>query len=220
MWVIPRTPSPDPQIGVASSSRLMLPSATASCLDDHNNLSELLDYSPSCSPAQSLPPSPTGSFVLRTDSSSTLSCSPSDVTYPSGPLTPPDSDSGEWDKDRFCDSPPPIPPKSIKDQMQDAYALDNMHLAKVLLLKLRGIEVTSDDDPRIAQVRDSDFDDSFIPPGGLTLCPEDEARYQESLRREREHQRRVRRQANLRACERLWESSVRCLREEKNKVLG
>lgn len=218
MWQLPRTPSPDPQLGVASSSRLMLPSATASCFNIPNNLSELLDYSPSCSPAPSLPPSPTGSFTLRTNSSSTLSCSPSDATLPSGPLTPPDSESGEWDNNRYCDSPPPLPPKSIQDQMQDAYALDNMHLAKVLLLKLRGIEVTSDDDPRIAQIKDVDFSDAFVPPGGLQLSPEDEERYQEGLRREREHRRRVQREARLRACERVWESSVRCFREERNKV--
>ncbi|OJT12465.1 hypothetical protein TRAPUB_10991 [Trametes pubescens] len=36
--------------------------------------------------------------------------------------------------------------------MHIAYTLENMHLAKVLLIKLRGIEVNGDDDPRIAQV--------------------------------------------------------------------
>ena len=94
--------------------------------------------------------------------------------------------------------------------MQDAYPLN---------IKLQGIEVTSGHDPHIAQVKDSDFGDPFIPPGGLPLCSEDEAQYQKSLYREREHQRRVRRQANLGACERLWESSVRCLREERHMVL-
>ncbi|KAK7686561.1 hypothetical protein QCA50_010161 [Cerrena zonata] len=191
MWLLPRTPSPDPKLGVASSSRLMLPSATASCFNIPNNLDEFLDYSPSCSPY---------------------------ATVPSGPLTPPDSESSEWDKQRYCDSPPPLPPKSIQDQMQDAYALDNMHLAKVLLLKLRGIEVTSDDDPRIEEIQDADFSDAFVPPGGLQLSPEDEERYQEGLRREREHRRRVQREARLRACEKVWESSARCLREEKVKV--
>ena len=56
------------------------------------------------------------------------------------------------------DDDEPLPPRSLKDQVQEAYAAENMHLARVLHLKLHGIEVTSDDDPRIAQVRDEDFD--------------------------------------------------------------
>lgn len=47
--------------------------------------------------------------------------------------------------------------------MQVAYALDSMHLAKVLLLKLWGIEATSDDGPRIAQAKDADLSDAFVP---------------------------------------------------------
>ncbi|KAI6112493.1 hypothetical protein EDD16DRAFT_1805709 [Pisolithus croceorrhizus] len=38
-----------------------------------------------------------------------------------------------------------------------------------LLLKLKGIDVTSDDDPRINQVRDEDFDVYFVPSGPLVL---------------------------------------------------
>ncbi|CAL1694296.1 unnamed protein product [Somion occarium] len=210
MWQQP--PSPEP-IPVPSSSRLMLPPATASPSPPFT-YPHLACHSPSRSPTPSLPPSPTDSFMLRTNSSSTLSVSPE--ATPSGPLTPPDSVYAYSDRDYYDSSP--LPPRTLQDQMQDAYALDNMHLAKILLLKLRGIEVTSDDDPRIAQVKDADFSTVFVPPGGLKLSPEDEKRYQEGVRRENERRRRAQREARLRICEKIWENSVRCLREQKTKL--
>ncbi|KAJ7047050.1 hypothetical protein C8F04DRAFT_905836, partial [Mycena alexandri] len=59
------------------------------------------------------------------------------------------------------------PPPTLSDQVHIAYADDDIHLAKVLLLRLQGIEVTSDNDPRIAAVKDEDFDACFIPFGRL-----------------------------------------------------
>lgn len=102
--------------------------------------------------------------------------------------------------------------------MQVAYALDNMHLAKILLLKLNGIQVTDDNDPRIAQVKDEDFASSFMPNGGIVLDEETERRCQEADRRERERKRLRQREERLRVCERIWEASARCLREEKARV--
>ncbi|KAI6141165.1 hypothetical protein BKA82DRAFT_4440870 [Pisolithus tinctorius] len=64
----------------------------------------------------------------------------------------------------------PSPPTKLEDQVQVAYALDDIRLAKTLLLKLKGIEVTgSDDDPRIDEVCNEDFDVYFVPSGPLTL---------------------------------------------------
>ncbi|KAF8204281.1 hypothetical protein K438DRAFT_1964642 [Mycena galopus ATCC 62051] len=88
------------------------------------------------------------------------------------------------------------------------------HLAKILLLRLQGIEVTSDSDPRIAAVRDEDFDACFVPFGPLDdgrgphshqisvqAAPDPEARRAEALR----------------AKERLWESEARRFTEERCK---
>lgn len=62
-----------------------------------------------------------------------------------------------------------------------------MHRARVLYLKTQGIDVTSDDDPRIDQVRDEDFE--FVPGGTLVLDEESLAAINEEReRRERETQ--------------------------------
>ena len=61
--------------------------------------------------------------------------------------------------------------------MHVTYALDNMLLAKILLLKLRDIDVSGDSDLRIAAVHDEDFSSSFVPKGGLHLKAETEAVY-------------------------------------------
>jgi hypothetical protein len=68
----------------------------------------------------------------------------------------------------YYDSPPP-PPQSIEDQLHVAYALDDIKLAKIILLKLKGITVTGDNDPLIDTVRDEDFDAYFVPAGGLVI---------------------------------------------------
>lgn len=66
--------------------------------------------------------------------------------------------------------------------MQEAYAAEDMHRARVLYLKIQGIDITSDDDPRIAQVRDEDF--VFVPGGRLELDDESLAVWREAQRRQ------------------------------------
>ncbi|KAJ7492228.1 hypothetical protein FB451DRAFT_1502065 [Mycena latifolia] len=112
----------------------------------------------------------------------------------------------------------PTPPPTLSDQVHIAYALDDIHLAKVLLLRLQGIEVTSDSDPRIAAVKDEDFDACFIPFGRL-----DDGRgepFKDNLKSTptssptpRAHARR--RADALRAKEQLWEAEARRFTEER-----
>ncbi|KAL0569533.1 hypothetical protein V5O48_012433, partial [Marasmius crinis-equi] len=121
------------------------------------------------------------------------------------------------------------PPLTLEDQLHVAYASDDIHLAKILLLKLKGIEVTSDSDPRIAAVRPEDFDECFIPAGGF-MSEEDEEVIKEMQRVERERlqveleqrQRREREETERRRrrewemhCEKIWEGEKKRLREEK-----
>ncbi|KAI0685085.1 hypothetical protein BC835DRAFT_1421617 [Cytidiella melzeri] len=117
----------------------------------------------------------------------------------------------------YYDSPP-SPPRTLQDQMQVAYALDNMHLAKVLLLKLKGIEVTDDQDPRIAQVKDEDFSETFVPRGGLRMTKEAEQLCMEGQRRERERWRRIARDERLKICERIWDNGARSYQEAKARA--
>ncbi|THH04976.1 hypothetical protein EW145_g5138, partial [Phellinidium pouzarii] len=103
----------------------------------------------------------------------------------------------------------PLPPRSLQDQMQEAYAADNMHLARVLYLKIQGIEVTSDDDPRIAQVKDDDF--VFVPGGVLVLDDESLAALNEALKgREKDEQAR-----KWRERETMWEAEAERVRVAK-----
>jgi hypothetical protein len=105
----------------------------------------------------------------------------------------------------------PTPPRTLSDQVHIAYADDDIHLAKVLLLRLQGIEVTSDSDPRIAAVRDEDFDACFIPFGRL-----DDGRGEQPVPKEcRTSPPNVRRADALRAKERLWETEARRFTEER-----
>ncbi|KAJ7204451.1 hypothetical protein GGX14DRAFT_460458 [Mycena pura] len=110
-------------------------------------------------------------------------------------------------------------PLTISDQVHIAYAADDIHLAKVLLLRLQGIEVTSDSDPRIATVKDEDFDACFIPFGGLddgrgglsnftstVIAPKSSAVTPA-----------VQRAANLEDKESLWETEARRFTEERIK---
>ena len=118
----------------------------------------------------------------------------------------------------YYDSPP-SPPRSLEDQVHVAYAHDDIHLAKILLLRLKGIEVTSDDDPRIAEVRDEDFDFCFVPNGGLMLDEGNEKWMMERRREERERLDQKRRSERLKACEQIWVDVKRWFREEKVMVL-
>ena len=95
------------------------------------------------------------------------------------------------------DSSDSIEELSLQDQMQQAYAAcqttclpspgknlcrcPNMHRARVLYLKTQGIDVTSDDDPRIDQVRDEDF--VFAPGGEFVLDEESLAMLDEERKR-------------------------------------
>ncbi|KAF9270834.1 hypothetical protein L218DRAFT_1072185 [Marasmius fiardii PR-910] len=121
------------------------------------------------------------------------------------------------------------PPLTLQDQVHVAYASDNIHLAKILLLKLKGIEVTSDSDPRIAAVQPEDFDECFIPAGGFMSQEDEEVikemqrvererlRVEQESRQRREHEeaeRRRRREWELH-CEKIWEGEKRRMREEK-----
>ncbi|KAI0639886.1 hypothetical protein C8Q77DRAFT_1152819 [Trametes polyzona] len=163
--------------------------------------------STSSSPTDTLP---------RTHSSSSVLSASSDHN-PVEPLTPPECAYAYERPLDYYDSPP-SPPRTLQDQMHNAYALEDMHLAKVLLLKLRGIEVNGDDDPRIAQVRDEDFSSSFVPAGGLRLDDATEARVREAELRAQEAQKRRRREERLRRCERVWERSAQKMRAEKERI--
>jgi hypothetical protein len=116
------------------------------------------------------------------------------------------------------DSPPP-PPQSLEDQLHVAYALDDIRLAKILLLKLKGVILTSDDDPRIDAVRDEDFDECFVPAGGLDLgecAKKSREDYQgERRRREKEIFQEEQRMARLKECERRWDAEKRRVQQER-----
>ncbi|EMD42330.1 hypothetical protein CERSUDRAFT_90947 [Gelatoporia subvermispora B] len=148
-------------------------------------------------------------FLLRNESSSTL------ASTPLGPLTPPDSTLlrahaepvAHWDA-------PPSPPPSIRDQMHVAYALEDMHTAKKLLLQLRGIDVTGDDDPRIAAVTDDDFGDAFVPPGTFEPAEVTVRRRAEAAAREAALQQRLAREERLRQLGLVWERTLQRTRED------
>ncbi|KAK0466310.1 uncharacterized protein EV420DRAFT_821391 [Desarmillaria tabescens] len=154
---------------------------------------------------------------------------PSPSTSASEPMSPqPSSNDPDYYDYFYCDSPP-SPPHTIEDQLHVAYAHDDIHLAKILLLKLRGIEVTSDDDPRIAAVQDEDFDECFIPNGMLLLTEEEEKRVKEAQRLEAERiqmelerralrERERKRELWEKRCEKIWENEKLRLREEKARI--
>ena len=91
----------------------------------------------------------------------------------------------------------------MEDQIHEAYALDNIRLAKILCLKLQGVHVVDDSDPRIEQVREEDF-----PFGKLVLDEEDEGALKDWQRRERHRKRDQQRVSKLAQCERAWAQSI------------
>jgi hypothetical protein len=100
-----------------------------------------------------------------------------------------------------------------------AYAHDDIILAKMLLFQLKhGIEVTSPTDPRIDSVKDEDFDEYFVPSGGLKLEEADARMVEEGKRRHKELCEGQKRLERLRACERIWEREKRKMKEEKMRV--
>ncbi|KIY73440.1 hypothetical protein CYLTODRAFT_485585 [Cylindrobasidium torrendii FP15055 ss-10] len=152
----------------------------------------------------------TRSFSMADDSSLYAPSLTSDSDSLSPPLTASDVDFCDY---FYCESPP-SPPHTIEDQLHVAYAHDDIHLAKILLLKLKGIEVNSDDDPRIAAVQDEDFDEAFLPHGAL-LTDEEERRAKEAHRQEQE---RRQRQSWERRCQRIWENEKMRLQEDKLRI--
>lgn len=138
-------------------------------------------------------------------------CPPSFIRSASS--SPPSSASMSPDCYDLLASPPP----SLEDQVHVAYALDDIHLAKILLLRLKGIEVASDDDPRIAAVQDEDFDFCFVPNGRL-MDDTDEKAIKEMQTKELERLEERRRFERLRICERIWDDQKRRLREERLAV--
>ncbi|KAG6874396.1 hypothetical protein C0995_015132 [Termitomyces sp. Mi166 len=117
----------------------------------------------------------------------------------------------------YYDSPP-SPPRSLEDQVHVAYAHDDIHLAKILLLRLKGIHVTGNDDPRIAQVKDEDFDFCFVPYGRL-LDDDEEKSLKERQRAELERVQELRRTQRLKDCERIWDQGKKRLRELKTLAI-
>ena len=133
--------------------------------------------------------------------SSDDSTSPASTTLE--PLTPPELSLDYYDS-------PPSPPQSLEDQIHEAYALDNIRLAKILYLKLQGIHLVDDSDPRIEQVREEDF-----PFGRLVLDEEDEKSLKECQRKE-VHRRRGQQRANkLAKCEQTWDQSTVEYRQQR-----
>ncbi|KAF8899248.1 hypothetical protein BD779DRAFT_1666953 [Infundibulicybe gibba] len=99
---------------------------------------------------------------------------------------------------------PPLPPPTLNDQLHIAYALDDLPRARMILLQIRGIHVTSPSDPRVATVTDADFDAIFVPhpltvPPHLLCEPSPE---------------QTRRGDRLKRCQQVWEEEKRRMREE------
>ncbi|KAJ4479362.1 hypothetical protein J3R30DRAFT_2751119 [Lentinula aciculospora] len=106
---------------------------------------------------------------------------------PSLAVTPDASESHT--SDSYFSSPEegsPLPPLTLLDQLHMAYALDDLPLAKILLLKITQDvqDITSRTDPRLDAVKPEDFDVAFLPKGGL-MTPDDEARLAERQEKER-----------------------------------
>jgi len=101
-----------------------------------------------------------------------------------------------------------------------AYAHDDIILAKMLLLQLKyGFEITSPTDPRIDSVKDEDFDEYFVPCGGLKLEEADARMVEEGNRKQEELCEAKKRLERLRACECIWEREKRRMKEDKLRVV-
>lgn len=89
----------------------------------------------------------------------------------------------------------------------------------MLLLQLKhGIEIVSPTDPRIDSVKDEDFDECFVPIGGLKLEEADARMVEDGKRRQKQLSEAQQRLERLRACERIWEKEKRKFREEKTRL--
>ncbi|THH19359.1 hypothetical protein EW146_g1777 [Bondarzewia mesenterica] len=119
--------------------------------------------------------------------------SPSPVPTPIEPLTPSDE----------CYLPDR--PRTLEDDIQDAYALEDYTRARVLYLKLQGI-TASPSDPRVAALTDDEVARVFDPPP-LKLEPQDERLLSEAMEREKQAVREQNRRERLIKCEKIWENT-------------
>ncbi|KAG2155642.1 hypothetical protein DEU56DRAFT_943543 [Suillus clintonianus] len=174
------------------------------------------------SAASSLVRSPSRSSNIQADSVKSADRSPSSTRSlsptPSGSLGSAESSAPSSISPDSYDSPP-SPPRSLEDQVQVAYALDDIRLAKILLLKLKGIDVTSDNDPRIDEVQDEDFDMCFVPSGPLKLEEPERLVVQETRLRQQARWEEAQRQQRLRACEKIWEEEKQRLHTERLRAI-
>ena len=164
----------------------------------------------SCSPPNSSP-------LARPSTATTTTTTPLPTRVVS---PPPVYDSLDPSSSTSLSSPPrtPTPPRSLPDQIQDAYANDDLLTAKTLYLLLKhNIQITSPTDPRLDTVSIEDFDEYFVPCGGLKLEPADAQMVEEGKRRQAQMWEEEKRLERLRACERIWEKEKRRQREEKMK---
>lgn len=174
------------------------------------------------SDASSLVHSPSHSTNSKADSMNSVDRSPSSTRSlspaPSGSLGSAESSAPSSISLDSYDSPP-SPPRSLEDQVQVAYALDDIRLAKILLLKLKGIDVTSDNDPRIDEVQDEDFDMCFVPSGPLKLEEPELLVVQETRRRQQQKWEEAQRRQRLRVCEKVWEEEKHRLHIERLRAI-
>lgn len=119
-------------------------------------------------------------YTYTSSPSSSRSHSPSPMT--SASMSPAANDSLPPSPGHDAENHTP----SLQDQLYIAYSLDDLHLAKIILLKLKGISVTSPNDPRIAAVQPEDFDECFLPSGGLMSGKDDWEKVEEMRRHEKE----------------------------------
>lgn len=131
-------------------------------------------------------------------------------------ISPPRSLSSSMSPESYDNLPSP---RSLEDQVHYAYAADDIHLAKILLLRLKGIEVTSDDDPRIAAVQDEDFDFCFVPNGRVFVNEAQERQLEEIRRKEMQQLEDRKRNERLRQCEIKWFEEKQRLRQERIIVM-
>lgn len=99
---------------------------------------------------------------------------------------------------------PPATPADLSDQIFVAYAHEEFHLARKLLLRLKGIQISGDDDPAISSVKDEDFDYCFMPNGRVmsdAICQLDAC----STEQRRVDEERKKKKERLRRCQFIWE---------------
>ena len=96
--------------------------------------------------------------------------------------------------------------RSLENKQHTAYAVDDIHRAKALLLKLKGIDITSDDDPRIQD------EDLYFIPNGRHISDEEESAL---LGAQRHEYKRRQWEEQMRACEYVWDVAKRRMRKER-----